>query len=171
MTLVWNDTWEIHDAGGGGVSTVFGSPTYQAALQAKGRVVPDVSMLADLAPGYAIYCTARDPQCGHGGWTGAGGTSAAAPLLAGGIALIDQDLRMHKQHDLGNLNPVLYYVGSSAARPLVFNDVTAINNDLGPYLAGGHHKSLGCCGAGPGYDAASGWGSVNVAGLAHILVP
>ncbi len=169
--LVWNDTYAAPDAGGGGFSGLFARPAFQSAFQTTGRVVPDVSMLADLAPGYAIYCTVRGADCGKGGWTGAGGTSAAAPLLAAGVTLIDQDLRNHHHHGLGDLNPLLYLLGSGPARTQVFNDVTAINNDLGPYLPGTNHQQLGCCAAGLGYDAASGWGSVNLATLAHIVAP
>jgi subtilase family serine protease len=169
--VVWNDTHLTPDAGGGGVSILFGRPDFQTGLLSTVRVVPDVAMLADLAPGYAIFCTVKGPDCGRGGWTGAGGTSAAAPLLAGGIALIDQDLRRHHRHGLGDLNPLLYYIGGSGARAAVFSDVLAINNDLGPYLPGGHGQPLGCCAAAPAFDAASGWGTVDVSSLARFVVP
>jgi kumamolisin len=168
--IVWNDTYLVSDAGGGGYSVVFGHPAYQAGVSSGARVLPDVSMLADLAPGYAIYCTARDPECSKG-WGGAGGTSAAAPLLAAGVALIDQDLRNHKSHAVGDLNPLLYLLAGSAVRPFVYNDVTAINNDIGPYIRGSNHRPLGCCAAAPGFDWASGWGSVRLDVLAHIVAP
>ena len=150
---------------------LFGHPAYQSGVSGGSRVLPDVSMLADLAPGYAIYCTVRSAECGRGGWTGAGGTSAAAPLLAGGVALIDQDLRNHHRHAVGELNPLLYLLGGSAVRPFVFNDVTVINNDLGPWLNGGSRRPLGCCAAAAGFDWASGWGSVRLDVLAHIVAP
>ena len=166
---VWNDTNDAPDAGGGGASVLFGRPHFQDGLVTAVRIIPDVSMLADLAPGYAIFCTVRGAACGSGGWTGAGGTSAAAPLLAGGIALLDQDRRRHHHHELGDLNPLIYLIGNSAARTLAYHDVTFWNNDLGPFLPGSNHQPLGCCAAATGYDGASGWGSVNVANLAGLV--
>ena len=100
-----------------------------------------------------------------------GGTSAAAPLLAGGLALVDQSLRSHHRQDIGLANPLLYGIAHSSAGPGVISDVVANNNDLGQSLDG---KALGCCTAGPGFDEASGLGSVNLAGLAFAagaLVP
>lgn len=169
--VVWNDTDAAPDAGGGGASILFGRPHFQAAVPTSVRIVPDVAMLADLAPGYAIFCTVKGPDCGKGGWAGAGGTSAAAPLLAAGVALIDQDLRRHHRHGVGDLNPLLYFLGGSGARAAVFRDILAINNDLGPYLPGGHGQSLGCCAAALGFDGASGWGTVDVSSLARLVVP
>ena len=49
-------------------------------------------------------------------------------------------------------------------RGLVFSDVQEFGNDVGPFITRSH-RSLGCCTAGPGFDRASGWGSVNLAGL------
>ena len=171
--FVWNDTSIIPDAGGGGLSQLFKRPRFQNGVTSLPvRVVPDVSMMADLAPGYAIYCTVHGAACGnHPGWVGAGGTSAAAPLLAGGLALVDQDLRRHHRHVLGDVNPLLYLLGASGLRVFIFRDITVIGNDLGPYLPHGNGQGLGCCSAGPGYDAASGWGSVNLYGLAHAVAP
>jgi kumamolisin len=169
--VVWNDTENAPDAGGGGASMLFGRPRFQAAMPVAARVVPDVSMLSDLAPGYAILCTVRGADCGHGGWTGEGGTSAAAPLLAGGIALVDQDRRRHHRHVLGDLNPLLYLIGASGARGAVYHDILVINNDLGPYLPGTNRQPLGCCAAAAGFDEASGWGTLNVSSLARVVAP
>ena len=160
--VVWNDTSLAASAGGGGVSSLFARPTYQKGISSpSGRSVPDVAALADVAPGYAIYCTASSEK-GCGGWTNVGGTSAAAPLVAGGLALIDQDLHRRDREFLGLINPLLYRLGSSQAdRAKVFSDVTEIGNDLGPFISRSGHP-LGCCEATPGYDAASGWGSLNM---------
>lgn len=168
--IVWNDTSAAPgSAGGGGESALFARPSYQNGVVAgNGRAVPDVAMLSDIAPGYAVYCTA--PECTSGGtpaYQSVGGTSAATPLLGGGIALIDQELRQRQQADLGRLNPLLYRLG--AAHDSVFDDVTEFGNDVGPYIPG-NHQPLGCCTAAPGYDEASGWGSVNVARLASIAL-
>jgi subtilase family serine protease len=56
-------------------------------------MVPDVAAFADASPGYVIICSHGVQSCGpESGQTIAfvGGTSAAAPLVAGMIALWDQ---------------------------------------------------------------------------------
>lgn len=169
---VWNDTDQsAGSAGGGGTSILFARPSYQdGTVTASNREVPDVSMLADIAPGYAVYCTAG--ECLNGApspWQAVGGTSAATPLLAGGVALVDQLLREHQRADIGQFNPLLYRIGSSSLAGSVFRDVTQYGNDVGPYIPG-NGKPLGCCTAGPGYDDASGWGSANLVGLAEVAV-
>ncbi len=166
---VWNDAPLVVAAGGGGLSDLFRRPGYQnGTVGPNRRAVPDVSMLADVAPGYEIYCTAaRDCVTSRGGnpWTQVGGTSAAAPLLAGGLALIDQDLRLHRQQNIGLANPLLYKTDHLPQGPTALSDIVANNNDLGLSITG---KPFGCCTAGPGFDYASGLGSVNVGGLAAI---
>jgi kumamolisin len=173
--LVWNDTnVQPGSAGGGGPSGLFYRPPYQKGTVAPNeREVPDVSMLADVAPGYAIYCSATS-DCinsqNHNPWQGVGGTSAATPLLAGGFALVDQELRMHQRQDLGLANPLLYRIGRAPAmRAGVFSDVLSIGNDVGPFISGSG-RGLGCCTAGVGYDDASGWGSVNLASFATVAL-
>lgn len=166
---VWNDTDQSPgSAGGGGPSGLFRRPSYQNGTVADAhRVLPDVSMLADIAPGYAVYCTARQCLSGHTPpWQAVGGTSAATPLLAGGAALVDQLLGEREQANIGQLNPLLYRIGRSSLAGSVFNDVTQFGNDVGPYIPG-NGEPLGCCIAGPGFDEASGWGSVNLTGLAN----
>jgi kumamolisin len=168
---VWNDTTDQLAAGGGGFSTLFRRPAYQrGVVRSNSRAVPDVSMLADLQPGYAIYCTVLNDceSIGNGfkPWLTVGGTSAGTPLLAGGVALVDQVLRAHGRADVGLANPLLYLLGGSSARRSVFSDVISIGNDVGPFLPGGIGP-LGCCTAKVGYDEASGWGSVDLAHLAQ----
>ena len=168
-SVVWNDGPSQAAAAGGGSSKLFGEPTYQDAFQTSTRrQIPDVSLMADLAPGYEIYCTAKPQPCGHNGWLFIGGTSAGTPLLAGGVALADQALRQAGQSGLGFVNPLLYSIASSntalVAPPTaasVFSDVTTGSNDL----FGTRGKPLGCCTATPGYDDASGLGQINVANL------
>ncbi len=164
---VWNDAPLVVAAGGGGLSSLFDRPFYQRSFVTPNRrAVPDVSMLADVAPGYEIYCTApRDCITpGHSSpWNEVGGTSAAAPLLAGGLALVDQDLRIHGRQNVGLANPLLYKIAHSPLSPNVLSDVVSNNNDLGASIMG---KPFGCCTAIPGFDDASGLGSVNLDGLA-----
>jgi kumamolisin len=164
---VWNDSPLVLASGGGGFSTLFDRPSYQNGfVLATHRGVPDVSMLADVAPGYEIYCTAKSDcvdKTHTDPWTQVGGTSAASPLLAGGLALVDQALRRGHRQDIGLANPLLYAIDHSASGAGVIADVVANDNDLGQSLVG---KPFGCCTAGAGYDEASGLGSVNLAGLA-----
>lgn len=175
--LVWNDYPLLAGGGGGGVSLLSPHrPWWQRKVSAVfglGRVVPDIAALADVFPGYAYLCTSPEcgelPQFANPGWTSIGGTSAATPLMAAGVALANQFAARHRQPGLGFLNPLLYQLGGERqARREVFRDVTKGNDDLGPLLPkeiGGGHL-LGCCEARPGYDWASGWGSLKVVGLA-----
>ncbi len=173
--VVWNDTdIQPGSAAGGGSSALFRRPFYQdGTITAQSRAVPDVSMLADIIPGYAVFCSAQGECINPGNsnpWQAVGGTSASTPLLAGGFALVDQELRMHDRQDLGLANPLLYQLGrSSTLSNQVFGDVLTYGNDVGPFIPG-NGKPLGCCTAVRGYDRASGWGSVNLAGLAPLAV-
>jgi kumamolisin len=144
---VWNES--PNSATGGGVSATFPLPTYQAAAHVPpstnpgggtGRGVPDVSGDADPASGYQVRVDGQDLVFG--------GTSAVAPLWAGLIALMNQKL----PHPTGFLNPLIY--GSLAGKG-GFSDITTGNN--GAYQAG------------VGWDACSGWGSPNGAGLLGLL--
>jgi hypothetical protein len=170
--IVWNDTTvQPGSAGGGGFSALWRRPSYQTSVVARNaRAVPDVAMLADLAPGYAIYCTAVGDCINQGNqkpWLAFGGTSAGTPLIAGGFALIDEQLRLSQHQDLGLANPLLYAAGNNPSTH-VFNDVTAYGNDVGAYLPAG--TPLGCCAAGVGFDEASGWGSVNIAAFSALAL-
>jgi subtilase family serine protease len=165
---VWNDAAvSPGNAGGGGVSKLFARPPWQdGTVVSKWRAQPDVAMLADVAPGYSVYCTAS-VDCNGRGWERFGGTSAATPLLAGGFALIDELLRRHEKTPLGFADPLLYNLGrnpDTAAQ--AFFDVTRGSNDVGPFIQQ-DHQPLGCCNAQPGYDQASGWGGVNLEGLSQ----
>jgi len=145
---VWNDgpRQTAGGAGGGGVSAVEPVPSWQTSLNPvsvnpgnkPGRGVPDVAAVADPNTGYYVR---------SGGKNGvAGGTSAAAPLWAALIALINQKLGS----PVGYLNPRLYEVIGPAK---VLRDITSGNNDT-QGLVGGYP-------AGPGWDACTGWGSPN----------
>jgi kumamolisin len=174
IQVVWNDAdLQPGSAGGGGKSILFNRPPYQHdTVVPNTREVPDVSMLADVAPGYAIYCSASKvcvSPSSPNPWQGIGGTSAGTPLLAGGFAMVDQLLRAHGRQDLGLANPLIYQIGHGAAAASVLSDVTMIGNDVGPFITS-TGAPLGCCAAGPGYDDASGWGSVNLGGFATVAL-
>jgi subtilase family serine protease len=163
--VVWDSQ---SGAGGGGYSILFKRPAWQNGFTtAKHRVVPDVAMLADTSPGYAIYCTAKgDCQDAPptGPWGEFGGTSAGTPLLAGGLALIDEALRKNGRQDIGLANPLFYKIAATTFGPSVFKDVVSGDNDLFALITNGI-KKVGCCTAGPGFDAATGLGGVILSNL------
>jgi subtilase family serine protease len=127
-------------SGGGGVSTEYAQPSYQAGVVPTSlaeslpggttsstpmRVVPDVSALADPSTGMLVGQTTLQPN----GKTYAfslsriGGTSVACPTFAG----IEADAQQAAGGALGFANPSIYYLdthftyGSSNA---AYNDVT-----------------------------------------------
>jgi subtilase family serine protease len=178
---VWNDSPLFFGGGGGGASILTTPrPWWQKGLVNKfgnGRIVPDVAGLADVVPGYAIYCTAAEcqtPDQPEGGWQTVGGTSAATPLFAGGVLLVDGYNDKHEVPPLGFLNPLVYELGREAKAGKggggALDDVTRGNDDLGiltPADAGGG-APLGCCSAAVGFDPASGWGSLDMPNLAKV---
>jgi subtilase family serine protease len=119
----------ISQAGtGGGLSRFFRRPAYQAGpgvnnqFSNGNRQVPDVAGVADQNTGYHIILGRRDAQIG--------GTSAAAPLWAAVIALINQDLKKKGLKPVGFANPALYWMGqnSSQLQASPFHQVTEGNN-------------------------------------------
>jgi hypothetical protein len=163
--MVWNDTaadgalW----AGGGGASGYFLKPDWQNGPGVPNdgmRDMPDVALAASFNhDGYDVYR--------NGGSVTTGGTSASAPVFAGILALIDQYLLIDNsqtQSGLGNVNPTLYRLAQTGTG--VFHDITTGNNIV-PCLTGSPNCVNGSMGfsAGPGYDQASGLGSLDVANL------
>ncbi len=164
--VVWNHAPITFGAGTGGPSLIFGQPSWQrgpgVGTNTGARGTPDIAMLADNMPGYSIYCTALD--CGGEGWITVGGTSAAAPLLGGILAIANQQAKRAGQPRLGHINPRIYRLaGKKSTRSAVFRDVTKVGNDLGVLIGPqylGNNQPVGCCPATRYYDWASGWGSV-----------
>ena len=147
----WNDLpLGLGEASGGGQSAVFARPWYQQNLgiAGAGRLVPDVALEADVIYPIATY---RSRGCTLSGWQPGGGTSAAAPLLAGGIALADEEQASQHHASLGLINPLLYQLGEEHSGALVV--ITKGNNDV---------YGLGICEAGPSYSEVTGWRSVNL---------
>jgi pseudomonalisin len=145
--VVWNESgsgaglW----ASGGGASTVYAKPSWQAGtgVPADGkRDVPDVALTASGHDGYLIYQ--------NGGLYVVGGTSAASPAFAGVMALVLQ----HSGSRQGNANTTLYSLRSKqrAGGASVFHDITSGNNGV-PGQSG--------FSAGTGYDQATGLGSAD----------
>jgi subtilase family serine protease len=146
-------------AGGGGVSSLWGMPAYQADApaslhihQSNSRESPDVSASADPNDGYLIYW--------NGSWGGIGGTSGAAPLWAALFALANAS-QSCSGSIVGFANPALYKAAASAYST-DFNDITSGDNDF-TGSNGGRYQ------AGAGYDMASGLGTPNATPLASSL--
>jgi subtilase family serine protease len=158
---VWNDQELFHSpaAGGGGPSHIFARPSYQngvASVVGGARGVPDVALSAAVNGGANVYIGFTAPAAGitAPGWYVIGGTSEAAPLMSGFVAVADQAVG----HDLGVLNPALYSIGDGAGSGLV--DITAGNNSV---TFRTHDRTTHVVGfeAVPGYDMASGLGTID----------
>lgn len=157
-----------HITSGGGFSSVYPRPPWQDAqvqaflerssseptapgFNATGRAYPDVSLAGSR---YAVVVGGRELTVY--------GTSAATPVAAGMITLINAQLARAGRPSVGWINPTLYATASEAA----FNDVTSGNNSC---------AGLGepCCEegfrAGIGWDAASGLGSFDFQRLAALF--
>ncbi len=144
-------------ATGGGLSTVFARPSYQdsvAGLVGAARGVPDISMSAACS---GLVNTYQSFPGEPAGWYVVCGTSEATPLFAGIVALADQ----LAGHSLGLINPALYALSAARAPGLV--DVTAGNNSVS-FIQNNALVTVKGFQAGPGYDLASGVGTVD-AGL------
>jgi subtilase family serine protease len=164
---VWNDTYNVPTnqfifgnagpnplAGGGGLSIIFPRPSYQDSVKAvvgDQRGVPDISMSAACNGAVDAYQSFPGQPVG---WYPVCGTSEATPLFAGIVALADQQAG----HRLGLINPALYSMSASGAPGIV--DVTTGDNTVSFSQNGSEHTVTGFS-AQPGYDLASGVGTVD----------
>ncbi|MBO0939558.1 S8/S53 family peptidase [Fibrella sp. HMF5335] len=146
--------WHVSNdsATGGGISDVFDLPDYQQKAGVPpsvndgkriGRGLPDVSAVADPSTGYNVRVDGQNLVIG--------GTSAVSPLMAGLVALLNQQ----RAKPVGFLNPVLY------ANPAVCRDITQGDNIT---VAGNKGYK-----AQPGWDAATGLGVVDGQKLAKAI--
>lgn len=161
-------TWQefnvfgIRDSSGGGVSVLYGLPSYQtglpstvttllgATVSANGRMTPDVAFNSAAQGGFLSYI-------GFLGRYGVfSGTSAASPAWAGIVALANQ---AHGR-PLGFINSAIYQIGASSNYHHSFHDITLGNNSdtAGQFAVDGFN-------AGPGYDLTTGWGTPDVTNL------
>ncbi|HEX4066359.1 MAG TPA: choice-of-anchor D domain-containing protein [Acidobacteriaceae bacterium] len=144
-----------YDATGGGVSDTFNRPPFQAAAGVLPiskndggvrRGIPDVAGMVAQS-GFFV--------AGAGGWEGVG-TSAVSPLYAGLIATINAFLG----RNVGFLNPTLYRYGAQ-----ICNDITIGNNDSGLTPDAPFYTTD------IGWDACTGWGSLDGMRLLAALAP
>ncbi len=150
--VVWNNSPTQEQAGGGSDVSRLPKPSYQAAIPGpSNRITPDIALVAEPADFGPIPVCKNNGSCQM---QVVGGTSATAPGYAAATSTMLQALRKKSQPQLrlGSMNPMLYALAASPARSSVFHDIVQGNNDL---------YGTGCCTAVPGFDPASGWGSVN----------
>jgi len=110
---------------------------------------PDVSANAN----FTYYVCADQTTCTANEY---GGTSFAAPLWAGYIALANQQAVGDGSPTLGFINPAIYSIGVSSSYGTDFHDVTS--------------GTSGSYSAVTGYDLVTGWGSPNGSSLINALV-
>jgi subtilase family serine protease len=175
--VVWNEgsaTFGLA-AGGGGTSAHFTRPTWQSGVpgipSGTFRLLPDIALQSSIkSPGFLICSsdptlTQGQTSCSDaledssGKYTVAGGTSFAAPIFAGFLAILNQ---LEQTNGQGNVNPQLYALASnSASYAATFHDITSGSNAC---ISGtGNCAAPGESGyaATPGYDEATGLGSVD----------
>jgi len=113
--------------------------------------VPDISMSAACTGAVNIY---QSFAAARTGWYALCGTSEATPLFAGIVALADQVAG----HPLGLINPALYQLAAEHAPGIV--RVTSGNNTVS-FRQNGRIRTVPGFSARPGYDLATGLGTVN----------
>jgi subtilase family serine protease len=131
---VWNwglnarGNYDESGASSGGISSYYSIPPWQTNvtdMEGRGgstlfRNIPDVAANADNV--YEIYDNANTVD-------GIGGTSCAAPLWAGFVALVNQQSAANGGPNAGFINPTLYVIGagpnySACFHPVVFGHNT-----------------------------------------------
>jgi Bacterial Ig-like domain (group 3) len=159
--VAWGDGTQsgISGGGGGGLSTIEPEPTYQSGVVPTSidpddaRAVPDVAMDSGAAQEYDVFTSTLSGSSDSAsavGWLGDAGTSAAAPIWAGLIAIADQGRALAGGTPLTGYTqtlPALYSLASTDFHDIIYGN----NGD--PAL--------------PGYDLASGLGTP----VANLLVP
>jgi subtilase family serine protease len=154
----WKSETSWSDSGGGFSPDGVSIPSYQKLSGVinssnKGstslRNGPDVSANAN----FTFYVCADQTTCTANDY---GGTSFAAPMWAGYVALVNQQLKTDGFSPLGFINPYLYSFGVSSKYATDFHDIT--KGTSGKYSAV------------KGFDLVTGWGSPNGEGLINALV-
>jgi len=145
--------------GGGGISPEhYAIPSWQKLKgvitkankgSTKYRNGPDVSANSN----FTFYVCADQTTCTENYW---GGTSFAAPMWAGYLALANQQAAAKGDKPPGFINPTIYPLGLKSGYATDFHDITVGYNGFP---------------ATKGYDLASGWGSPNTDGLINALAP
>ena len=186
--VAWNEDEVVNGIGylgstGGGASIFFPKPSWQTGVSGipadNARDVPDVAL--DSAGGHdgLLFCSSdgsfwalgQQASCNSGfrdsstgDVTEAGGTSFAAPIFAGMIALVNQQQNSTGQ---GLINPQLYALAASPSiYASAFHDITAGDNKCDTGEATACPNGPTGYAAGPAYDQATGLGTID---LNHLL--
>lgn len=167
--VVWNwgtnaqgiyDIGSGYGASSGGISSYYVIPSWQTNVSnmagrggsANFRNIPDVSANAN-----NVYLI-----CNNGnGDLYYGGTSYAAPLWAGFMALVNQRLASSGQPSAGFINPALYAIAAGSNYLSCFHDVTSGSNIW--------VSSPNLFNASNGYDLCTGLGTMNGTNLINAL--
>jgi subtilase family serine protease len=191
----WNDdsTSGGLSSGGGGTSIYAARPTWQAGVTGipagSFRLVPDISL--DSSPNNAgyLYCSSDTGSGGVGfagsctngfrvatsysnanGVTIAGGTSFAAPIFAGMLAILNQA----KGYTAGQglVNPTLYSLASNTATyASAFHDIISGTNACTVTSLCGSGSGTTNYATTTGYDEATGLGSIDLNKLINAWTP
>jgi len=151
----WSSETAWSDGGGGISPDEFTIPKWQTAAAGgcsscskSYRNGPDVSANAN----FTFYVCADQTACTANEY---GGTSFAAPMWAGYLALVNQQSVANGNTPLGFINPTLYSIGAGSSYHTDFHDITSGSNGYS---------------ATSGYDLATGWGSPNGSALISALI-
>jgi subtilase family serine protease len=161
--VVWNWAVEYDDPGvgsSGGISSYYSIPYWQtnvSNMAARGgstgfRNIPDVAANADNV--YVLYSNGKHTD-------GIGGTSCAAPLWAGFMALVNQQSAASGGKVAGFINPALYTIAAGSSYASCFHDVTSGNNTWS--------SSPNLFYATNNYDLCTGLGTINGQSLINAL--
>ena len=152
----WSSETAWVDSGGGITPDKIAIPSYQQlsgviTTANKGSTTlrngPDVSANAN----FSFYTCADQTTCLANEY---GGTSFAAPMWAGYIALVNQQLVANGKKTIGFINPTIYAQNVTSAYAADFHDITS--------------GTSGSYSATTGYDLVTGWGSPNSGLLAAL---
>jgi subtilase family serine protease len=154
----WSSETAWVDSGGGTSPDRIAIPSYQklaGVINSTNRGSTTLRNGPDIAANanFTFYTCANQTTCLANEF---GGTSFAAPMWAGFVALVNQQLASQGKSTIGFLNPTIYSENVTSAYSTGFHDITS--------------GTSGSFSATTGYDLVTGWGSPK-AGLITELAP
>jgi len=149
----WKSETAWADSGGGVSPDSIAIPSWQTPVDGCSgcsktlRNGPDVSANAN----FTFYVCADQTTCTANEY---GGTSFAAPMWAGYLALANQQAAANGE-SIGFINPIIYPAAEGSSYGTDFHDITS--------------GSCGKFSAATGFDLCTGWGSPNTTGIINLL--
>jgi len=149
----WASETAWADSGGGVSPDSIPIPSWQTPVDGCSgcsktlRNGPDVSANAN----FTFYVCADQTTCTANEY---GGTSFAAPMWAGYLALANQQAASNGE-SIGFINPIIYPAAEGSGYGTDFHDITS--------------GSCGKYSAATGFDLCTGWGSPNTTGIINLL--